>query len=82
MRFAYAKAGQYFKDFVLREDAAEEAVIKAVDKWWKDSSSTPLDEEKAKRVILNSLQYASRRRKLEPINVSREYDGFHGYKIK
>jgi len=58
MRFAYAKAGQYFKDFVLRED------------------------EKAKRVILNSLQYASRRRKLEPINVSREYDGFHGYKIK
>jgi len=84
LRFAYAKAGRYFRDKVLREAAAEEAVTKAFDSWWKKDSSKPLDDERIKRIIRNSLQYASQKQELEPVNLPDidEYYGYHGYRVK
>ena len=77
MQFACAKARQSFLDIL----EAEEAVNKAVDKWWLNSPSTPLDEEQAKRDILSSLQYASRKPHRKSIDLYGEgYEGFHGYK--
>jgi hypothetical protein len=84
MRFAFAKARRFFpRDDVRAENEAAEAVTKAIDKWWQESSSIPLDEEQAKRVILNSIQYASRKEELEPINVLelKDVDGFHAYRV-
>ena len=79
LRFANAYARRFFRDMVLREAAAEEAVTKAFDKWWRESPTEPVDDERMKRVIRNSLQYASKTQKLEPIPCDME--GFHGYRI-
>ena len=77
--YAYSKAGRYFRDVVLRQDAADEAVNAAVDAW---VSGQPYDEEVAKRTIQSFLRQASRKRELEPINVvGVEYQGMHGYKV-
>ena len=76
-KFAYVKAGRYFRDFVLREDAASEAVNSAVDGFIDKDCC---DEERARRTIESSLRQASRHRELEPIEVKEE--GFHGYQIK
>ena len=77
--YAYSKAGRYFRDAVLRQDAADEAVNAAVDAWVSGQS---YDEEMAKRTIQSFLRQASRKRDKEPINVvGAEYQGMHGYKI-
>ena len=76
LKYAYYRAGRYFRDSVLREDAAADAVNEAVDKWIADDC---YDEETAKRVIQSSLRQASRKRELEPIESDEE--GTHGYKI-
>jgi len=85
MRFAFYKAGRYFRDMVLREDAASEAVNKAIDAVIK---SDCYGEETARRRIESSLRQSSRARKLEPTVVKRKEklrlgidDSFHGYKI-
>ena len=78
--YAYSKAGRYFRDMALREDAASEAVNGAVDTFIKEGC---YDGKVAKRRIQSSLRQSSRKRKLEPIDLpnSEEYQGFHGYKI-
>ena len=79
-KYAFARAKRYFKDFVLREDAASEAVNTAVDRWLEEDC---YDEDTAKRVIQSSLRQASRKRELEPIAINdEELRGFHGYEIK
>ena len=75
-KFAYVKAGRYFRDFVLREDAASEAVNLAVDGFIDKDCC---DEETARRTIESSLRLASRHREVEPVPVKEE--GFHGYKL-
>ena len=86
MRFAFYKAGRYFRDMVLREDAASEAVNEAINTMVKLDC---YDEETARRRIESSLRQSSRTRKLEPTVVKRKEklrlgidDSFHGYKIK
>lgn len=78
--YAYSKAGRYFRDMVLREDAASEAVNDAVDTWIKENC---YDEEVAKRRIQSSLRRISQKQTLEPIDLpnTEEYQGFHGYRI-
>jgi len=79
-RFAYYRAGRYFRDNVLREDAAAEAVNDAVDKF---VSGDCFDEEAAKLTIQSSLRQSSRTRKLEPVNLldTEGNRGFHAYKV-
>ena len=86
MRFAFYKAGRYFRDMVLREDAASEAVNKAVDAAIK---SDCYDEQEARRKIESSLRQSSRKRELEPTIIKKKEllqlgidDSFHGYKVK
>ena len=69
MKYAYYKAGWYFKDPALRQDATDDAVNTAVDNW---VDGEPYDEAKAKRVINNSLRRSSRNKKLQPMR-SEEY---------
>jgi polyhydroxyalkanoate synthesis regulator phasin len=76
LKYAFYKAGRYFRDETLRQDAADEALNEAVDTWIRDGC---YDEEVAKRVIQSSLRQASRKRSVEPISV--EEEGTHGYKI-
>jgi len=78
-KYAWYKAGRYFTDRSLRQDAADNAVNDAVDEW---IGTENYDEEVAKRVIQSSLRQASRKRNLESIELREdEYDGFHGYRI-
>ena len=77
-RHALYFARRYFKDAVLQEDAADEAVNNAVDEMWQ---SDCYDEERARVVIDSSLRQSSRTRKLEPITVH-DYENMHGYKVK
>ena len=86
MRFAFYKAGRYFRDTVLREDAASEAVSESVDILIK---SDCYDEQTARRKIESSLRQSSRKRELEPSIIKKKEqaklgidDGFHGYSIK
>lgn len=79
-RHALYKARRYFKDAVLQEDAADEAVNIAVDEMWQ---SDCYDEETARTRIDSSLCQSSRTRKLEPVSVvGQEVENFHGYKVK
>lgn len=85
MRFAFYKAGRYFRDMVLREDAASEAVNEAIDASMK---SDCYDEQTARRKIESSLRQSSRKRELEPTLITKKEqrklgidDGFHGYRI-
>jgi polyhydroxyalkanoate synthesis regulator phasin len=78
LRHAQYKARRYFRDEVLRQDAAERAMNDAVDKWISEGC---YDEELARRVIDSSLRQSSRKRELEPIPID-EGDGFHGYQLK
>jgi len=85
MRFAFYKAGRYFRDMVLREDAASEAVNEAIDASMKLDCQ---DEQTARRKIESSLRQSSRKRELEPTLITKREqaqlgidDGFHGYKI-
>lgn len=79
-RHALYKARRYFKDAVLQEDAADEAVNIAVDEMWQ---SDCYDEEMARTRIDSSLCQSSRTRTLEPANVvGQEFDNFHAYKVK
>jgi hypothetical protein len=79
LRHALYKARRYFKDEVLRQDAAERAVNDAVDKWISEGC---YDEDLARTVIDSSLRQSSRHRELEPIPLDDEYEGFRGYQIK
>lgn len=86
MRFAFYKAGRYYRDMVLREDAASEAVNKAVD---AAIESDCYDEQTARRRIESSLRQSSRKRELEPTIIKKKEqlqlgidDRFHGYRIK
>ena len=86
MRFAFYKAGRYFRDMVLREDAASEAVNEVVDTLIE---SDCYDEQTARRRIESSLRQSSRKRELEPTLITKKErrglgidDGIHGYKIK
>jgi len=76
LKYAWYKAGRYFKDISLRQDAADNAMNDAVDVWIREGT---YDEETAKRAIQSSLRQASRKRDLEPISVDEE--GMHGYKV-
>ncbi len=83
VRYAYYRAGRYYNDPVLRQDAAEDAVNEAVDNW---VNGEPYDESKAKRVICNALRRSSRNRNLEPLR-SGEYPpgvdtNMRGYEIR
>ena len=80
LKFALSKASRYFRDWVLREDAACEAVNLAVDAMCNDEGQLVYNEQTARRTIESSLRQASRHRELEPIEVKEE--GFHGYQIK
>ena len=78
-RYAYYKAGRYFRDAVLRQDAADEAVNDAVDAW---INGQLYDEELAKRTIQSSLRQASRKRDVEPVNIEGdEFNNMHGYRL-
>ena len=86
LRIALYKATPYFRDMVLREDAASEAVNKAVDAARKSGC---YNEETARRKIASSLRQSSRTRKLEPTTIKKKEqlqlgitEGFHGYMIK
>ena len=85
MRFAFYKAGRYFRDMVLREDAASEAVNEAIDASMKLDC---YDEQTARRIIESSLRQSSRKRELEPTMIKKKEqnelgidDGFHGFRI-
>lgn len=75
--YAYSKAGRYFRDAILRDDAACEAVNSAVDAMVRTGC---YDLEKAKRRIQSTLRHSSRKRELEPTPCDME--GFHGYEIR
>ena len=86
MRFALYKAGRYFRDMVLREDAASEAVNDAIDVLMKQDC---YDVQTARRRIESSLRQASRTRTLEPTLITKKEqnelgiddEGFHAYKV-
>lgn len=86
MRFAFYKAGRYFRDMVLREDVASEAVNESIDVL---ITSDCYDEQVARRRIESSLRQSSRKRELEPTIIKKKEqlqlgidDSFHGYRIK
>ena len=72
LRIAYYRAGRYFRDEVLRQDAADEAMNDAVDRQTKMIAEGCFDEETAKRTIESSLRQSSRKRKVEPISLTEE----------
>ena len=82
LKVAYYKAGRYFRDDVLRQDAADKAMNDAVDQWIAEDC---YNEELALRTIESSLRQSSRKRKLEPITLTEEEkeiigsDSIHGY---
>ena len=79
LKYAYYRAGRYFRDDALRQDAADKAMNDTVDTWIKEGC---YDEEVAKRTIQSSLRQSSRKREVEPVSVEgEEYNGMHGYKI-
>ena len=77
-RYAYYRAGRYFHDQTLRQDAADEAMNRAVDTWMEADC---YDEQMAKRAIQSSLRQSSRKRQVEPITVH-DYENMHGYEIR
>ena len=80
MKHAYYKAGRYFRDKVMREDAAMEAVNDAVDLWIREGC---YDEDMARTRIESSLRQSSLTKKLEPITVyGEQYENTHGYEVK
>lgn len=82
LKIAYYKAGRYFRDEILRQDAADKAMNDATDKWIAEDC---YNEELALRTIESSLRQSSRKRTLEPISLTNEEreiigsDGIHGY---
>ena len=77
-------ARRYFKDVVLRQDAADEAVNSAVDEIWQSGClGKAFDEQRTKTTMQSSLRQSSRTRKLELANVvGDEYREFHAYRVK